>query len=140
MILILLAAAVVSAFAGEVHDAFGILGAILLGLSIGIITESKSKKAAQALSKLTENIEVKVLRNGKVDLIEKKNLVPGDIVYMESGDLIPADGRLIESMNLKIREDMLTGESNDVLKKAEAIIEKEVLYGKTEIIEQDVIP
>ena len=130
MILILLAAAVVSAFAGEVHDAFGILGAILLGLSIGIITESKSKKAAQALSKLTENIEVKVLRNGKVDLIEKKNLVPGDIVYMESGDLIPADGRLIESMNLKIREDMLTGESNDVLKKAEAIIEKEVLSSK----------
>ena len=59
---------------------------------------------------------------------------------MEIVDLIPADGRLIESMNLKIREDMLTGESNDVLKKAEAIIEKEVLYGKTEIIEQDVIP
>ena len=140
MILILLAAAVISAFAGEAHDAFGILGAILLGLSIGVITESKSKKAAQALSKLTENIEVKVLRNGKISLIEKKDLVPGDIVYIENGDLIPADGRIIESINLKVREDMLTGESNDVDKYAEKIIKMDVLYGKTEIIEQDTIP
>ena len=140
MILILLAAAVISAFAGEAHDAFGILGAILLGLSIGVITESKSKKAAQALSKLTENIEVKVLRNGKITLIEKKDLVPGDIIYIENGDLIPADGRIIESINLKVREDMLTGESDDVAKYAEKIVKMDVLYGKTEIIEQDTIP
>lgn len=140
MILILLAAAVISAFAGEVHDAFGILGAILLGLSIGAITESKSKKAAQALSKLTENIEVKVLRNGKIQVVPKKDLVPGDIVFIESGDLIPADGRLIESIDLKLREDMLTGESNDVLKDANASIKMDILYGKTEIIEQDTIP
>lgn len=140
MILILLAAAVISAFAGEVHDAFGILGAILLGLSIGAITESKSKKAAQALSKLTENIEVKVLRNGKIQVVPKKDLVPGDIVFIESGDLIPADGRLIESINLKLREDMLTGESNDVVKDANANIKMDILYGKTEIIEQDTIP
>ena len=140
MILILLAAAVISAFAGEAHDAFGILGAILLGLSIGVITESKSKKAAQALSKLTENIEVKVLRNGRITLIEKKDLVPGDIIYIENGDLIPADGRLIESINLKVREDMLTGESNDVAKYADKIVKMDVLYGKTEIIEQDTIP
>ncbi|KHS56231.1 MAG: calcium-translocating P-type ATPase, PMCA-type [Terrisporobacter othiniensis] len=140
MILILLAAAVISAFAGEAHDAFGILGAIFLGLSIGAITESKSKKAAQALSKLTENIEVKVLRNGKIQVVPKKDLVPGDIVFIESGDLIPADGRLIESINLKLREDMLTGESNDVLKDANASIKMDILYGKTEIIEQDTIP
>lgn len=140
MILILLAAAVISAFAGEVHDAFGILGAIFLGLSIGAITESKSKKAAQALSKLTENIEVKVLRNGKIQVVPKKDLVPGDIVFIESGDLIPADGRLIESINLKLREDMLTGESNDVVKDANANIKMDILYGKTEIIEQDTIP
>ena len=140
MILILLGAAVISAFVGEVHDAFGILGAIILGLSIGAATESKSKKAAQALSKLTENIEVKVLRNGKIHQISKRDLVPGDIVYIESGDMIPADGRLIQSINLKLREDMLTGESADVLKNAEKIIDMEVVYGKTEIIEQDAIP
>ena len=140
MILILLGAAVISAFVGEVHDAIGILGAVLIGISIGAITEGKSKKAAQALSKLTENIGVKVLRNGKIKQISKADLVPGDIVYLESGDMIPADGRLIQSVNLKIREDMLTGESADVSKDADKIVQMEIIYGKTEIIEQDTIP
>lgn len=140
MILILLAAAVISAFAGQAHDAFGILGAIFLGLSIGAITESRSKKAAQALSKLTENIQVKVLRNGKIQVLPKKDLVPGDIVFIESGDLIPADGRLIQSSNLKLREDMLTGESNDVVKDANDIVKTDILYGKKGVIQQDTIP
>ena len=140
MILILLTAAVISAFIGEIHDAIGIFIAVLLGLSIGAVTESKSKKAAEALSKLTENIEVKVLREGNVHQISKRDLVPGDIVYIESGNMIPADGRLIESINLKLREDMLTGESADVAKSADEIVEMEVIYGKTEIIEQETIP
>ena len=140
MILILLGAAVISSFIGEIHDAFGILGAIFIGLTIGIVTEGKSKKAAQALSKMTENIEVKVLRNGKVTQIPKIELVPGDIVYIETGDMIPADGRLISSINLKLREDMLTGESDDVVKKADDVVKMEVIYSKTGIIEQDAIP
>lgn len=140
MILILLTAAVISAFIGEIHDAIGIFIAVLLGLSIGAVTESKSKKAAESLSKLTENIEVKVLREGNIHQISKKDLVPGDIVYIESGNMIPADGRLIESINLKLREDMLTGESADVAKSADEIVEMEVVYGKTEIIEQETIP
>lgn len=140
MILILLGAAIISAFIGEVHDAFGILGAIFVGLTIGIVTEGKSKKAAHALSKMTENIEVKVLRDGKIKKISKGNLVPGDIVYIETGDMIPADGRLIQSINLKLREDMLTGESADVVKSAEEVIDMEIVYGRTEIIEQDTIP
>ncbi|MGO0862568.1 P-type ATPase, partial [Clostridioides difficile] len=140
MILILLGAAVISSFVGELHDALGILGAIFIGISIGIITEGKSKKAAHALSKLTENIEVKALRNGKIIKISKDNLVPGDIVYIETGDMIPADGRLIQSINLKLREDMLTGESDDVAKNADAVLDMEVVYSKTEIIEQDTIP
>ncbi|MCC3867110.1 calcium-translocating P-type ATPase, PMCA-type [Terrisporobacter mayombei] len=140
MILILLTAAVISAFIGEIHDAIGIFIAVLLGLSIGAITESKSKKAAEALSKLTDNIEVKVLREGNIHQISKRDLVPGDIVYIESGNMIPADGRLIESINLKLREDMLTGESADVAKSSDEIVEMEVIYGKTEIIEQETIP
>lgn len=140
MILILLTAAVISAFIGEIHDAIGIFIAVLLGLSIGAVTESKSKKAAEALSKLTDNIEVKVLREGNIHQISKRDLVPGDIVYIESGNMIPADGRLIESINLKLREDMLTGESADVAKGADEIVEMEVIYGKTEIIEQETIP
>lgn len=140
MILILLGAAVLSSFVGEIHDSIGIIIAILLGISIGIITEGKSKKAAQALSKMTENIEVKVIRNGRIIQISKNDLVPGDIVHIETGDMIPADGRLLESHDLKLREDMLTGESADVLKDANATIDMDVIYGKTEIMEQDTIP
>ena len=107
MIIVLILAAFISAAIGEYSDSIGIVCAILLG--IGIVTEGKSKKAAEELSKLTENIDVKVLRDGKVKQIPKNELVPGDIVYIETGDMIPADGRLINSINLKVREDMLTG-------------------------------
>ena len=140
MILILLGAAVMSSFIGELHDAIGIMLAIFIGISIGIITEGKSKKAAHALSKLTQNIEVKVLRNGNIVKISKSDLVPGYIVYFESGDMIPADGRLIQSSNLKLREDMLTGESDDVVKNANSIVDMDIIYTKTEIVEQDAIP
>ncbi|CEN25886.1 calcium-transporting ATPase [[Clostridium] sordellii] len=140
MIIILLIAAVVSALVGEIHDALGIIGAIALGVAIGMITEGKSKKAADALSKMTENIEVKVLRNGHITTISKNELVPGDVVMLETGDMIPADGRLVESINLKVREDMLTGESDDVSKKAEVIISVEEIEAKGEKVEQDPIP
>ena len=122
MIVILIIAAIISAVIGEFHDAIGIVCAIAIGIAIGMITEGRSKKAAEALSKLTENIEVKVLRDGEVELVSKSELVPGDIVFIETGDMIPADGRLIKSINLKVREDMLTGESDDVSKKCDAII------------------
>ncbi|MDU7967442.1 MAG: cation-transporting P-type ATPase, partial [Paeniclostridium sordellii] len=140
MIIILLIAAVVSALVGEIHDALGIIGAIALGVAIGMITEGKSKKAADALSKMTENIEVKVLRNGHITTISKNELVPGDVVMLETGDMIPSDGRLVESINLKVREDMLTGESDDVSKKADVIIPVEEVEAKGEKVEQDPIP
>ncbi|MCC3869749.1 calcium-translocating P-type ATPase, PMCA-type [Terrisporobacter mayombei] len=140
MIVILIAAAIISAVVGETHDAIGIICAIAIGVGIGMVTEGKSKKAAEALSKLTENIEVKVLRNGKVQQIPKNELLPGDIVYIETGDMVPADGRLIEAVNLKVREDMLTGESDDVSKNADITIPMEKIESKGQIIEQEPIP
>ncbi|MBO3443377.1 calcium-translocating P-type ATPase, PMCA-type [Clostridium sp. CCUG 7971] len=140
MILILIAAAVISAVIGETHDAIGIVCAIAVGIGIGMVTEGKSKKAADALSKLTENIEVKVLRDGEVHQISKNELVPGDIVYIETGDMVPADGRLIECINLKVREDMLTGESDDVSKKSDIIIPMEEVESKGKLIVQEPIP
>lgn len=130
MMLILLAAALISALIGEYYDAVGIVMAVAIGIAIGIITEGKSKKAAEALSKMTEDIVVKVLRNGQVCQISKSELVPGDIVYLETGDMIPADGRFIETIDLKIREDMLTGESDDVKKDAHAIVQMEEIEAK----------
>ncbi|MBY2477679.1 calcium-translocating P-type ATPase, PMCA-type [Clostridioides difficile] len=140
MIVILIIAAVVSAVIGETHDAIGIVGAIAIGIAIGMITEGRSKKAADALSKLTENIEVKVLRDGEVHQISKSELVPGDIVYIETGDMVPADGRLIETINLKVREDMLTGESDDVSKKSDVVVSMEEIESKGALVVQEPIP
>lgn len=141
MIVILLAAAVISAVIGEIPDAVGIVIAVALGVGIGIVTEGNSKKAAKALSKMTEDIPVKVLREGKITTISKSDIVPGDIVHITTGDMIPADGRLIEDVNLKLREDMLTGESDDVTKKAGLTIDLESIQNnKGETIIQDPVP
>lgn len=140
MILILLFASFISFIIGESHDAIGIIMAIAVGIGIGMITEGKSKKAKDALSKLTADIEVKVLRNGHITNIHKSELVPGDIVYLETGNMIPSDGRLLDTVDLKVREDMLTGESDDVTKKADIIIDMEKIESKGQIIEQEPVP
>ena len=140
MMIILLVAALISAIIGEYYDAIGIVCAVAIGVTIGIVTEGKSKKAAEALAKMTEDIEVKVLRNGQVMNVSKSDLVPGDIVYLETGDMVPADGRFIETIDLKIREDMLTGESDDVKKDAKAIIPLEEIEVKGQKQIQDPIP
>ncbi|MBE6024802.1 MAG: calcium-translocating P-type ATPase, PMCA-type [Cellulosilyticum sp.] len=141
MIIILLIGAAVSLLVGEVADTIGIIVAVSLGIAIGIVTEGKSKKAAKALSKMTEDIEVKVIRNGKVTTVLKSDIVPGDIVHVVTGDMIPADGRVLEDVNLKVREDMLTGEADDVTKRAELVVELEQIQNnKGEIIIQDPVP
>lgn len=140
MMLILLFAALVSAVIGEYYDSIGIVCAVAIGITIGIITEGKSKKAAEALAKMTEDIMVKVLRDGNIMQVSKSELVPGDIVYLETGDMIPADGRFVETVDLKVREDMLTGESDDVKKDAHAIIQMEVIEGNGIKKIQDPIP
>lgn len=140
MMLILLVAALVSAIIGEYYDSIGIVCAVAIGITIGIITEGKSKKAAEALAKMTEDIVVKVLRNGDITQVSKSELVPGDIVYLETGDMIPADGRFVETIDLKVREDMLTGESDDVKKDAHIIISMETIKGHGTKKIQDPIP
>lgn len=141
LMLILLAAALISGIIGEIEDAIGIVVAIVIGISIGIFTEGRSKKAAEALSKMTEDIEVSVLRDGNIARVNKSELVPGDIVILEAGDMIPADGRLIETLDLKIREDILTGESDDVNKNSEVIIKMESITTKdNRVIEQEPVP
>ncbi|MBZ9686800.1 calcium-translocating P-type ATPase, PMCA-type [Clostridium estertheticum] len=140
MMIILLVAAVISALVGEGQDAIGIVCAVAIGIGIGIFTEGKSQKAADALSKMTENIEVKVTRDGKIIQVNKNDLVPGDIVLIETGDMVPADGRLVSSIDLMVREDMLTGESEDVSKDDQVIIEMENIKSKDKNIVQDPIP
>lgn len=139
LIVILLIAAGISLLIHEYYDAIGICFAILLSMTIGILTESRSKKAAEALNRLTEDIKVKVLRKGEKILLSKSEIVPGDIVFLEAGDQVPADGRLITSLDLKVREDMLTGESDDVNKRP-GIVHDEELVRAGQLVSHPPIP
>ena len=139
LMIILMIAAGISVLIKEYHDAIGICFAVLLSTTIGILTESRSKKAAEALNRMTEDIQVKVLRDGEKILLPKSEIVPGDIVFLEAGDQVPADGRLISCLDLKVREDMLTGESDDV-KKQLGIVKEEVVVFEGKKVLQDPIP
>ena len=139
LIIILLIAAAISMLIKEYHDAIGICFAVLLSTTIGLLTESRSKKAAEALNRMSEDIEVKVYRGSHKKIVHKREIVPGDIVFLEAGDQVPADGRVIWSNELKVREDMLTGESDDV-KKRDCIINEEEVMIDGKKIKQDPIP
>ncbi len=140
MMVILLVSAIISLLIGEYGDAIGIILAIILGTTIGLVTEDRSKKAAEALSKMAENISVKCIRDGEITIVLKNDLVPGDIVLLETGDMVPADGRLLESIELKVREDILTGESDDVDKYADEIVSIRTVDANGNIIIQEPIP
>lgn len=105
----------------EYIECVGILVAILLSVTISLVMEGKSAKAFEALNKIKDDIPAKVLRNGIVRLINQKDLVVGDIVFLETGAKIPADGRLLESIDLRVEEASLTGESEAVKKDAEIV-------------------
>lgn len=106
----------------EFTESIGIIVAIGLSVGISIIMEGKSQKAFETLNNLNEDIKVKVLRDGDIQYIHKKDVVVGDILKIETGDKVPADGRLIDALQLKVDESMLTGESLPVDKNSDIII------------------
>ncbi|QAT50656.1 cation-translocating P-type ATPase [Caproiciproducens sp. NJN-50] len=120
MILILLAAAVISGLMGEMTDASVILFVVLLNSILGIVQENKSEKAIEALQKMTAS-RAKVRRGGEISSIPSSELVRGDIVLLEAGDAVPADLRLLEAASLKMEEAALTGESVPVDKTSDAL-------------------
>ena len=113
MILILFAAAIISGFIGDVTDTIVILIIVVLNGVIGFIQEYRAEKAMLALKKMAI-ADAKVLRDEKISWLPSTQLVPGDVVLLEAGNAVPADIRIIESVNLKIEEAALTGESNAV--------------------------
>ena len=129
LMLILLIAGGLSFLVGEYEDGLGIFIAVLLGILIGRLTEGRSKKAADALAQTLEDVRVKVVRDGIKVQVLKKDLVPGDVVHLETGDLIPADGIVLEAHRLATREDMLTGESDQVEKESAATVFGGTLVG-----------
>lgn len=115
MILILIAAAVVSAFLGKGTETIAILVIVLLFVVLGFIQEYRAERAIAALKQIAVP-RVRVRRNGELREISSRDLVPGDIVLLEAGNLVAADMRLLESANLRIQEAALTGESEPVEK------------------------
>lgn len=120
MILILLAAAIISGIIGDLTDTIVILVIVLLNAILGLIQEYRAEKAMQAL-KLMAVTHANVVRDGRTNSVPATVLVPGDIVLLEAGSAVPADIRIIESVNLKIEEAALTGESYAVDKIIHAI-------------------
>ena len=135
MIIMLILAAVITLcvnltryFTGSEPDFLecaGIFAAISLSVIITVVMEGRSAKAFESLSKLGDDVSVKVIRNGQTQLVPQKDIVVGDIVCVEAGNKLPADGRLLESSALRSDESTLTGESASVDKDAEAIYSNE---------------
>lgn len=143
LIVILLISGLISLAMGHIADGLGIFVAVLIATSIAIIQEGKSDKAFEALSMLSENVSVKVVRESKIAYISQSELTIGDIIHLETGDKVPADARIVHCSNFGIDESMLTGEAESVTKRS-VKIEKEnaplaerknMLYSGTMVIE-----
>lgn len=122
LILILVAAAVISGLLGETTDAIVILAILIINAVLGVSQERKADKALDALKKMSVP-ECEVIRDGSLQKISSEELVPGDIILLHEGDYVPADLRLIEVYNLRINEASLTGESMPVEKATEPVAE-----------------
>lgn len=112
---ILMVAALISFFVGDAKDAVVILMIVVANALMGFFQEAKADNAIAALKKMSV-AKAKVIRDGQVIVLEAKELVPGDILILETGDKVPADARVLESIQLKVSESALTGESKPIQK------------------------
>ncbi|TCP70368.1 calcium-transporting P-type ATPase, PMR1-type [Baia soyae] len=115
MVLVLLAATLISGLLGEYTDAIAIIAIVALNAVLGFIQEIKAEKSLAALKKLSSPT-ARVMREGKWVRIPAEELVPGDLIFLESGDRIPADVRFCKAISLRVEESALTGESLPVEK------------------------
>lgn len=115
LVIILIAAAVISAFLGDIESSAVIFVVITMNAILGTVQQIKADKSLESLKALSSPI-AKVIRDGEKISIDSKDVVPGDIVIAEAGDYICADGRILENYNIKVDESSLTGESISVEK------------------------
>ncbi len=122
-VIMLLVATAISFLVGEIVDAATIAVIVILNSVVGFIQEYRSERAMDAMKKLTAP-KARVLRDGSEAVIPAREIVPGEIVLLEAGDRVPADGRLLEVVDLKADEAVLTGESTAVDKGLGVVGEK----------------
>jgi P-type Ca2+ transporter type 2C len=128
LVIILIAAAVISIVLGEYLDASAIILIVILNAVVGVVQNSKAEEALAALKKMAAP-ETRVMRGGATLTIPARELVPGDIVLLEAGNYVPADVRLIEAVNLRVEEASLTGESVPVEKNTAVALPEEAPLG-----------
>ena len=128
MVVILIVAAVLSGVLGALKDTIAIATIVVLFTLLGFIQEYRAEQAMTALKKLAIPM-VRVNRNRQLQEISARELVPGDILQLETGNLVPADCRLLESVNLRIQEAALTGESEPIEKHTKALTRADLPLG-----------
>lgn len=128
IIYVLIGAMIIKFFMNDPIDAAAILFVIIFNSLIGFFQEQKANKAIKALKSYVSPV-ARVIRNGEKNEVASRELVPGDIILLESGMRVPADSRLIETYSLRVDESMLTGESKNVTKKEDAVVEEKSPLG-----------
>ena len=115
MVVILMISAVVSIILGETIDTLVIMIIVVLNAILGFTQEYRAEQAMAALKRMAVP-HVRVRRDGPLQEVTARELVPGDIIQLETGNTVPADARLLETVNLRVQEAVLTGESEAVEK------------------------
>ncbi|MFC2174819.1 HAD-IC family P-type ATPase, partial [archaeon] len=133
IVLILLAAVVLSFLLGEIIDAVVISAIVIFNAAFGTIQEYRAEKAMEALESMASPHAV-VIRGGKEKIIPASELVPGDIIVLETGDSVPADARVISAMNLRCQQSALTGESVSKHKDSKHVHKEDHMADRTSMV------
>ncbi len=131
LVLLLIAAAAVSALAGEWVDATVIMAIVIVNAATGVVQEFRAERALTALREMAAP-SARVYRQGLWKTVPSCEIVPGDLVAVEAGDRVPADMEIVEALNLKVDESILTGESVAVEKDGTA--GKDLLFASTTVV------
>lgn len=147
LVVILIVAAVISMFSGNVESTIVILLVLVMNAVLGTIQHVKAQRSLESLKQLSSPC-AKVIRDGVKQEVPSREIVPGDIVMLEAGDMIVADGRILHNYSLQVNESSLTGESTNV-EKSDTMLEGDaaladrvnmvysgslVTYGRAEVL------
>ena len=125
---------VISIVENEYAETIGIIAAILLATGIGFFFEYDANKKFDLLNQVNEETKVKVIRNGHVQEVPRKDVVVGDIVVLETGEEVPADGQLFEAISLQVNESNLTGEPVVSKTTVEADFDEDATYASNRVL------